>query len=59
MTNVLRKHLFRNKLSNAIKSREKVVDFLHNICWITRLRKYLVSSILANRIQSDAFKRAR
>lgn len=59
MKNTLRKHLFRNKLSLAIKSREVVLKFLHNHCWITKLRKFLVSSIIANRIQSDAFKRAR
>jgi len=36
-----------------------VVKFLYNNCWITKLRKFLVSSIIANKIQSDAFKRAR
>jgi hypothetical protein len=50
MSSVLKRHTFRNKLACSIKSREQVVKFFYNGAWITKLRKFLVSHILAHRI---------
>jgi hypothetical protein len=56
---VLKKHHFRNKLSKAIKSREQIVKFFYNNAFVSKMRKHMMASVIASRIQSLAFNRAR
>lgn len=59
MTDVLKKHVFRNKLAKAIKARQTFVDGAYITAYINKLRKHLISHMLSRRIVSKAFNQAR
>ena len=59
MKDTLAKHLFRNRLSHGIAARTLVTRAAFNRAYINKLTKYLLSNMLAKRIVSSAFNRAR
>ena len=59
MKDTLAKHLFRNRLSHGISARNLVTRAAFNRAYINKLTKYLLSNMLAKRIVSNAFGRAR
>lgn len=59
MRDVLYKHEFRNKLSRALAGREAITKFFYNNAFLNKVSKNMMASILAQRIHSMAFQRAR
>lgn len=55
----LKKHVFRNYLSRAMKAKEIVIRSAYNSAKIRTLSKFLMSDMLAKKIISNAFNRAR
>ena len=59
MKDTLAKHLFRNRLSHGIAARNLVIRGVYNRAYVNKLTKYLLSNMLAKRIVTNAFSRAR
>lgn len=59
MIDVLKKHVFRNKLSRALKARETFIRNAFHTAYINKVRKMFFSYSGALKIVSNAFKMAR